>query len=591
MTSTQRSKYHCILIKPSHYDDDGYVIQWARSLIPSNTLAAMYGLALDCAERAILGPDVEILVSAYDETNTRIRVRQIVNKLQQPGVSGLVGFVGVQSNQYPRVMDLAREFRAAGVSVCIGGFHVSGCVAMLPGIQPDLKEAMDLGISLFAGEAEGRLEQLLVDAYGGKMQLLYNFMDDLPNVNNTPTPFLPLDRIRRYISKETSFDAGRGCPFLCSFCTIINVQGRKSRRRSPDDIERIIRVNAKHGIYHYFITDDNFARNRDWELILDRLIHLRESEDLHLKLILQVDTMCHKIPNFIDKAARAGVHKIFIGLESINPETLTLARKTQNRITEYRTMFQAWRAHGILTYAGYILGFPNDTPESIVRDIKIIQRELPVDVLEFFLLTPLPGSEDHQRLYHENVPMDPDMNNYDLIHVTTEHPRMTTQEWKDAYQLAWDTYFSPEHIKTLLYRAKVDGISTKRLANVTLGFYGSHLTEGVHPMESGLFRRKYRRDRRPTLPRESIVRFYSQYLMQTICKFVQVAKLYLRHRRLHLEVEKDPAADQYTDLALTPVTEDELDKYDMFTSTESAKSAVKKSRKRHVANAIISSAR
>ena len=90
---------------------------------------------------------------------------------------------------------------------------------------------------------------------------LYNYMDDLPSLDGVPAPILPATRIKRTGGKITTFDAGRGCPFQCSFCTIINVQGRKSRRRSVDDIEQIIRRNLAQGINRFFITDDNFARN------------------------------------------------------------------------------------------------------------------------------------------------------------------------------------------------------------------------------------------------------------------------------------------------------------------------------------------
>src|SRR5205807_1450584 len=110
----------------SHYDDDGYVIQWLRSAIPSNTLAALHGLAVDCAERRILGDDVELVISALDETNTRIRPERIARNIAAAGGKGLVGLVGVQSNQFPRAMDIARRLRRLGVQVCIGGFHVSG---------------------------------------------------------------------------------------------------------------------------------------------------------------------------------------------------------------------------------------------------------------------------------------------------------------------------------------------------------------------------------------------------------------------------------------------------------------------------------
>ena len=93
----------------------------------------------------------------------------------------------------------------------------------------------------------------------------------------------------------TSFDAGRGCPFQCSFCTIINVQGRKSRYRSADSVEQILRMNWKQGVNRFFITDDNFARNKDWEAIYDRIIKLREVDGMDVRFMIQVDTLCHRI--------------------------------------------------------------------------------------------------------------------------------------------------------------------------------------------------------------------------------------------------------------------------------------------------------
>ena len=95
-------------------------------------------------------------------------------------------------------------------------------------------------------------------------------------------------------------------------------------------------------------------------------------------------TLCHRLPNFIAKCALAGVRWVFIGLENINPQNLAGAKKRQNRITEYRKMLQAWKAAGIVSMAGYILGFPHDTAESIRHDIEVIKRELPIDLLEFF---------------------------------------------------------------------------------------------------------------------------------------------------------------------------------------------------------------
>jgi Radical SAM superfamily len=558
-------RFVLILVKPSHYDDDGYVIQWKRAMIPANSLASLYGLARDCASRRVLGDDVDIDLQALDETNTRIRPDRLAAEVKAAD-AGMVFLVGVQSNQFPRALDIARPLRERGIQVGIGGFHVSGVLAMLGGIDPDLDRAKALGVSLFAGEAEGRLDEVLRDAWAGRLRPLYNYMEDLPSMSGEPTPVLPADRVRRTAGSLTSFDAGRGCPYQCSFCTIINVQGRKSRRRTPDDVERIIRANIAQGLKHFFVTDDNFARNKDWEPILDRLIHLRESEGLRFDLLIQVDTLCHRLPNFIEKCARAGVRRVFIGLENINPESLLGAKKRQNKITEYRRMLLAWKAQGVLTYAGYILGFPNDTAATIQHDIDVIKRELPIDLLEFFYLTPLPGSEDHKRLFTGGVAMDPDLNKYDLNHATTAHPRMSAEEWDRAVQMAWQHFYSIEHITTVLRRAAVRRLNVANTLFALTWFKGSIDFERVHPLESGFVRLKFRRDRRPGLPIDPAWRFYPRYWTETVYKLWNWVALYVRLRRIYLSIKYDPKVSEYTDLALTPVVDDEAETHELFRS-------------------------
>jgi hypothetical protein len=576
-----RGIFQLILIKPSHYDDDGYVIQWLRSAVPSNSLGTLYGLGRDCAERGVLGPDVEIVVSAVDETNTRIRTDRLIRQCRKDGGRALVGLVGVQSNQFPRAMDIARPLRAAGIPVCIGGFHASGCIAMLPELPADLREALDLGVSLFAGEAEGgRLDQVLRDAWKGELKPVYDYLKDMPGLEGAVAPILPRERVRRTAGTSASFDAGRGCPFECSFCTIINVQGRKSRYRSADDIAGIVRANHAQGITRFFVTDDNFARNKGWEAIFDRLIEMREREGIRVGLTIQVDTLCHRIPRFIEKAGRAGVRKVFIGLENINPESLSGAKKRQNRITEYRAMLQAWKGIGALTFAGYIIGFPADTADSIQRDIAIIKRELPIDVLEFFLLTPLPGSEDHRKLWSAGVPMDPDMNRYDLFHVTTAHPRMSRQECERAYAGAWQAYYSFDHIETMLRRAAARGGGLGRLSLMMLWFHGCFAFEKVHPLEGGYLRLKFRRDRRPGLGIEPSWIFYPRYGLETVGKHLSFGRLIWRLWRLRRRVKTDPARKSYTDLALSAVRDEDLDDLEMFTATGAARAAVQDKRRK-----------
>ncbi|OJJ11272.1 radical SAM protein [Alphaproteobacteria bacterium AO1-B] len=571
--------FHFVMIKPTHYDDDGYPIQWLRSAIPSNTLASLNGLAEAARERNALGDNVQIHLHTYDETNKRVRPNKIARDIRRTGGKTLIALVGVQSNQFPRATDLAREFMREGLPTAIGGFHVSGCISMLDEMPEEMVALQGEGVCYFAGEAEERrLDQVFRDAFNDDLKPLYNFMADLPSLEGEPTPILPTKHIQFTAGSHSSFDLGRGCPFQCSFCTIINVQGRKSRFRSADDLEQIIRDNYAQGIDRFFITDDNFARNREWEPLFDRLIQLREEEKFDIKFIIQVDTLCHRIENFIEKATRAGVNRVFIGLENINPDNLLAAKKRQNKITEYRQMLQKWRDHGATTYAGYIIGFPGDTKEAVLRDVEIIKKELPLDLLEFFFLTPLPGSEDHKVLLEKGIWMDPDLNKYDLNHRVSHHSKMSDDEWEEAYRQAWSSYYSDSHIETVLRRAAAH--KKGRPGNKLLLMMWFKLMiecEGVHPLEGGYFRLKFRKDRRSGLPIENPLVFYPRYVWEVISKHWAYLSAVWRVHLIYRRVKAAPGRRTYSDVAIAPMSADMEEDLAMITETRGGKDAVAKS--------------
>jgi Radical SAM superfamily len=563
LANLKKKRFIIVLLKPSRYDADGYVIQWYRSAIPCNTIATLYGLADDCAQRQILGEDVNIDVLAYDETNRVLPIKDIITKIKSAD-GGFVGLVGVQSNQFPRSVEIARQFLAHDIAVINGGFHVSGCLSMLNEIPADIQDAIDLGITIYAGEAEGRFDQLVHDVWNKSLKPVYNYMDDLPPLEGSPPPFLPENVVRRTAGAYASFDAGRGCPYQCSFCSIINVQGRISRGRSPDDIEKIVRSNSEQGIKRFFFSDDNFARHRQWEAILDRLIHLREVEGFKFKFFMQVDALCHRHPNFINKAARAGCHWIYIGLESISPENLMAAQKRQNKIWEYRKMLQEWKRHGVMTYVGVITGFPNDTPETIARDIEIIKKELPVELVEFFFLTPLPGSADHKRAYENGEWMDPDMNKYALCNPVSNHPTMSKDDWINAYKNAWLQYYTDSHIETMMRRAASCGKPLKKMVMPLLLFYGSYSIEGIHPVESGTFRRKIRTSRRPGFKIENPFIFYPKRAFQIVQTLFRWYRYYNHLTSIAKRIEADPDKLNYMDDAMSPVIDEDINDLEMI---------------------------
>ena len=552
-----------VLIRPSHYDHDGYPLRWWRSSVPSNSLASVHGLVMDAAARGLPAPGVDMRVTVIDESNARVDPARIMRDIRREGARALIGLVGVQSNQFPRARDIAEPFLRAGLPVCMGGFHVAGSLAMLDGVPPEIEEAEAAGISFFLGEGEGmeagtsRLDEVLLDAWAGELKPRYDHANDAPGLEGAVVPHLPAEEVRRHISSHSAFDLGRGCPFQCSFCTIINVQGRVSRFRSADDLERIVRANSEQGVERFFLTDDNLARNRNWEACLDRLIELR-AEGMELKLQVQVDTLCHRIPGFIEKAVAAGVDEVFVGLENINPDNLAAVRKKQNRIEEYREMLLAWKKHPVVLMAGYILGFPNDTRESILRDVDTIKRELPIDMLYFTFLTPLPGSEDHQRLVREGVWMDPDLNKYDLNHRVTHHPVMSDAEWEGAYQEAWERFYDREHMATIIHRMVALGSNKKRVTvNRLLAYREFQRLYGCHPLEGGVVRMKSPGDRRPDLPRENAFLFYPRHWVAEARRLWEAFGTYRFLQGVMREAWAQRENFEYTDAAISAETDND----------------------------------
>ncbi len=546
---TQR--FQIYLIKPTRYHDDGYPLQWWRSIVPSNSLACMAGIVEDALKRRALGA-TQADVHTIDEIHSKVEPKRIARDIAKAGGRGFIGFVGVQSNQFPRTMEMAREFRASGLPVCIGGFHVSGCMAMLGELPPELVEAQELGISFFGGEAEdGRIDEVLLDAHAGQLKPIYDWLKDTPNIAGAPIPFLPREQVENNTNKFSSFDLGRGCPFECSFCTIINVQGRKSRFRTADDLEKIVRVNAAAGITRFVLTDDNFARNRNWETFADRLIELRE-QGFPVKLVIQVDTLAHRIPNFIEKCVKMGVNEIFVGLENVNADNLEAAKKRQNRVEEYREMFLLWKQHPVYIICGYIIGFPNDTYESIQHDIAVLKSELPIDSIYLNYLTPLPGSEDHKRMYEAGEWMDPDLNMYDLNHRVTHHPKMSNEEWERAYVDAHRSFYSWEHMERVIRRMAALGSNQKKMTVNRLTAYREAVRiAGVAKFESGYLRLYRRKQRRPGFPIENPLVFYPKYFAKNLYLTFMVAKTYVRLRRLMKRILSEPARMDYSDAAIT----------------------------------------
>jgi hypothetical protein len=532
------------LVKTSHYDDEGYVVRHWRGVLPSNSLACLAGLTEEVISQKRLGDSLKVDVHVLDETVDRIPVNRICRSQRDSNMKTIVCLVGVQTNQFPRAVDLARTFRRAGLTVMIGGFHVSGYLALLPEIPPDIQELMNEGVTLVKGEVEETWGDLLCDAVNGRLKPLYDFIDHKPDLYEKPIPTIQKKHLRKFVDPNFgTLDCGRGCPFECSFCTLINVQGRKMRFRSAECIAKAVRRNYReHGISFYFFTDDNFARNKNWEAIFDLLILLREQEKVPVEFMMQVDVLSWKIKEFVAKARRAGCINVFIGMESINPVNLKAAGKNQNHVDEYSELIEAYHSNEISTHVGYIIGFPSDTIDSVRRDIAYLMQEVRPDHASFFMLMPLPGSQDHLVFFQRKTWMDPDFNRYDSHHAVSKHPNLTAEEWKALYLESWLTFYSFENMKAVLRRTPACNYWNNLMRFAW--YKNSIVTEERHPMMCGFLRLKGRKNVRPGYPVLSRRKYYANRVREIYRHCKSMRRILLEMEELWLQTRHRSEAEQ-----------------------------------------------
>lgn len=541
------NQFRIVLIKPSKYDDEGYVIRFWKGVLPSNTLNVLHGLTEDVAERGVFG-DLKIEVETFDETAEKIPVRKIIGWSERSDTKLLVCLVGVQTNQFPRALDLARKFRAAGIDVIMGGFHTSGTINMLGEQEPDIQELVRESISIVSGEVEESWADILADVLNGRLKPIYSFAQDLQNlvdIENAPLPRVSHKTMRHFArSNFGTADTSRGCPFACSFCTIINVQGRKMRERSPAGLAEMIRRNyLEHGISFYFFTDDNFARKKLWRETFEEIIKLKK-DGVKIAFMMQVD-LARKPKDFVALAAEAGCTQVFIGMESVNPENLAAEGKGQNHVEEYRSIIKEWHDAGVAVHAGYIIGLPFDTKAQIPEDIRYLMDVIQPDQASFFMLTPLPGSHDHREMKRRGEWMDPDLNKRDSFHATVKHPRMWAHEWTAAYEDAWKTFYSKENMIRILSRWNHSPRNYWNLMSVFFWYKNAAVIEGEHPMIAGFFRLKDRLSRRPGYAIDSLAAHFWKRIREVTRLFIAWGKFIKEMEEVWLQTRRKSEREEY----------------------------------------------
>ena len=538
-------------IKPSRYDDDGYVQFYRWGVQPVNTLTVLAALN-DTFNKQYGGRrNVFLETVIWDEVcDGAIGPESIIaikDRAREDGVELLIGLAGVQSNQYPRGRDLALQFVTQGIPTIMGGFHVSG--------YPQSREFLhSCGVSTAVGEAENFWVEIIEDFLNGSLKPEYSVSEGIraktgtgdilvPVITDAQLPMIDDRYLTRFFNDtQTTLDTSRGCPFTCSYCSVKNVMGRTMRSRDPQSVVKWVRDAVfNHGIDSLFLVDDDFFRSPRWDEILTGMVQVRkEFPKLSFMMQVDVDASCYanvaegekagakhsRSQRFIDLAAQAGCYQAFVGIESLNPDNLNYATKYQNTddrnhrmvleeararvMSKYRRVVDNWHRVGISVHAGYMLGFPFDGPDCGRIAGKTL-RQLGFDIVSFFIMTPLPGTEDQIRYAKEGQILDWDFNNLDSQHVTLKHDKMDKSMWMRAYTDAFRIFYSHWRLlHTVMTVASGRGLSAEARRSVVRQFvyYFFSYRQGRHPMVGGVWQIRRRDLRRAAVTDEEAQRFY-----------------------------------------------------------------------------------
>ena len=364
----------------------------------------------------------------------------------------LVGISSISSTA-PRAYELADYYRGQGIPVVLGGAHSS----FLP------REGLEHADFVICGEGEGALPELVNTLnnggdYTGIQNLCFKEGDAIrqnpwrplvADLDSLPIPNYGLIHGWKVKGGKgiVSIATSRGCPFNCSFCSVILLFGRKHRTNSVDRVIEEIRQNGLHG-HHIFFCDDNFTadRKRTKELC-ERIL----AENLKIEWSAQVRVEAAKDHELLELMAKSGCYIVFVGLESINPATLKAYNKSQT-VEGIKDCVINFHRHGIKVHGMFVFGSEEDHYQ-VIRDTVKVSRQLDLDSLQYLILTPVPGTPFYQEMEAQNRIICRDWSQYDGHHAVFQPRQFTPYELQLETTRAMKKFYSwPSVVKRLIAR-------------------------------------------------------------------------------------------------------------------------------------------
>ncbi len=424
---SETGRLRVVIIKPSKYLPDGYVERYRRTTIPNATAPYIHSLTPSHIDNC------KIETASFDEhLETDLRYLDLLRDRDTPT---LLALVGVQSHQFHRALDLAAFAREKGGALSvIGGPHAMTC---------DTGDAQGVdGISFALSEAEMIWPEILKDAIRGGLKPTYGHDARWQKTLEPPPLMAPSAReLKRSLYRLICVYPARGCPYKCSFCSVIKIAGRAIRSQPVETTLETLRRAKGAGARMVMFTSDNFNKYPDAPELLEAMI----AENLQLPFFVQCDTQVAKQPGLIRLMGRAGCFMMLLGVESFDVAALRGAGKNHNRLEHYETIIQQCRQARILTLFSSILGFPDDTLDNIEAHMTALQGMSP-DFATFYILTPLPGTEQYDDFRSRGLITEPNLDRFDASSLTWAHPHLSEKELTENMYRCFHRFHSVRHI-------------------------------------------------------------------------------------------------------------------------------------------------
>ena len=380
---------------------------------------------------------------------------------------GITAFTASVSRAYA----IAAQYKQRGVPVVMGGIHASMC--------PD--EALRFADAVVVGEAETVWPQVVADVESGQLQDLYRAT--WPELAGRPVPRRDLFHPDHMF---TSIQTSRGCPMDCEFCSVTCFNGRRYRRRPPEEVlDELQTIRRK----RLFFVDDNLIgygeNSRKQALQLFRGM---------VEQKLRKWWWCQASLNFADDedvlhwAGRAGCKMVFLGLEAEEVDALEEVNKRLNLRRGIETYAEAIRRihkAGIAVLGAFIFGLDGDTPEKLLRRADYMIRS-DVDVMQATVLTPLPGTRlfnrlaKEKRLLYTQFPQDWDR--YSMTEVVYQpqamEPATLSQAMRECCRRLYDTSVL-ERKAEMTYRETGDRVAAAMAWQSNLNYRNVVLADGT----------------------------------------------------------------------------------------------------------------